>query len=537
MKILVLDNYDSFTYNLVHMIRELGFGEQMDVYRNDEIGLDDVARYDKILLSPGPGLPEEAGIMPELIKRYAPKKHILGICLGHQGIAESFGAELYNMEEVLHGVRTPAKVLNEKDPIFNGLPQDLEVAHYHSWAVVKESVNGELDILAEDDQGCIMALRHNKFPVYGLQFHPESVITDHGMQMLKNWLELPIIHPESSATPNPNNMKAILNHLFEHHTLSKVEAKEVLTNIAKGGMYNNSQVTAFLTVFIMRGIRVEELAGFREAMLELCIPAPLTEYNPIDLCGTGGDGKDTFNVSTLASFVTAGAGVAVAKHGNYGVSSVSGSSNVIEFFGGKFSNEPDMLRKQMDKANICFLHAPLFHPAMKNVGPIRRELGVKTFFNMLGPMVNPAFPKNQLVGVFNLELARLYGYLYQQTDKRFIILHALDGYDEVSLTGDCKYLSNDGDHLLTSEMLGLNTWQPEDLHGGKTVEDAAQIFARVLNNEGTEAQTQVVIANAAMAIHCAKPELSIWDSVAAARESLESGKAKASFEAFIKIGK
>ncbi|MEL6251750.1 MAG: anthranilate phosphoribosyltransferase [Bacteroidota bacterium] len=327
-------------------------------------------------------------------------------------------------------------------------------------------------------------------------------------------------------------MKGILNHLFSHQTLDKQQAKEILTNIAKGGMYNNSQVAAFLTVFIMRGITVEELGGFREAMLELCIPVPLEEFDPIDLCGTGGDGKNTFNVSTLASFVTAGAGVHVAKHGNYGVSSVSGSSNVVEYLGGKFTKDVDELKRQMERSNLCFLHAQLFHPAMKNVGPIRRELGVKTFFNMLGPMVNPAFPKKQLVGVFDLQLARLYGYLYQKTDKNFVILHSLDGYDEISLTADTKYLSNDGDNLVSPEMMGLNRWQAEDLHGGDTVKESARIFMNVLENQATEPQKQVVIANAAMAIHCSKG-MSISDSVAAARESLESNKALESFKKFI----
>lgn len=532
MKILVLDNYDSFTYNLVHIIRELGYGDNLDVYRNDKISLDDVSRYDKIVLSPGPGIPSEAGIMPELIRRYATKKHLLGICLGHQAIAENFGAKLYNMPEVLHGIRTPAKVLKAKDPIFKGLPKDLEVAHYHSWAVERDSINGDMEILAEDESKCVMALRHKDFPVYGLQFHPESVITDHGILMVKNWLELPLKTVKKTSAPSAANMKGILNHLFSYQTLDKQQAKEILTNIAKGGMYNNSQVAAFLTVFIMRGITVEELGGFREAMLELCIPVPLEAYDPIDLCGTGGDEKNTFNVSTLASFVTAGAGVNVAKHGNYGVSSVSGSSNVIEYLGGKFTKDVDELKRQLDRSNLCFLHAQLFHPAMKNVGPIRRELGVKTFFNMLGPMVNPAFPQKQVVGVFDLQLARLYGYLYQKTDKDFIILHAIDGYDEISLTGDTKYLSKDGDHLISPETLGLNKWQQEDLHGGDTVEESAKIFMNVLSNTATEAQSQVVIANAAMAIHCSK-KMNLEDAVAAARESIESGKALDSFKKFM----
>lgn len=331
-------------------------------------------------------------------------------------------------------------------------------------------------------------------------------------------------------------MKAILNHLFEHKKLTKEEAREVLTNIAQG-KYNHSQIAAFLTVYIMRSISVEELEGFREAMLNLCIPVHLDEYNPIDLCGTGGDGKNTFNVSTLASFVVAGSGVHVAKHGNHGVSSVSGSSTVLEYFGVKFTNDKDQLRRQIEEANICFLHAPLFHPAMKNVAPIRKELKVKTFFNMLGPMVNPAFPKNQLVGVFSLELARLYAYLYQKLDKNFRIVHSLDGYDEVSLTGRVKTYANSREQLFTPEDLGFVAYKPEDLFGGDTVEASAKIFESVLKNEATQAQKDVVCANAGLAIHTARPNVPLIDAVALAKETLASGKALKTFEQFLALSK
>lgn len=328
-------------------------------------------------------------------------------------------------------------------------------------------------------------------------------------------------------------MKDLLHYLFEHNTLSRQEAKDTLSQIAKGGVYTASQVAAFLTVYNMRSISVDELMGFRDAMQELCISVDLSDFDPIDLCGTGGDRKDTFNISTLASFITAGAGVSVAKHGNYGVSSVSGSSNVIEHFGYSFTNDPDRIRRTMEKANICFLHAPLFHPAMKNVAPIRREMGVKTFFNMLGPMVNPSAPRHQIVGVFSLELARLYGYLYQQSTERFVIVHSLDGYDEISLTGDCKCISQSGEQVISPAYLGLNRLNPEQLLGGKTVPESAQLFESILKNEGTEAQQQVVIANASMAINCARPQLSVSDAVETARESLHSGKALQSFKAFI----
>src|SRR5215470_10844812 len=258
-------------------------------------------------------------------------------------------------------------------------------------------------------------------------------------------------------------MKSILNELIEYRSLTKETARQVLVDLTSG-KYNLSQTTAFMTIYMMRSITVDELQGFRDAMLELCLPVNF-DQPVMDLCGTGGDGKNTFNISTLSSFVVAAAGQPVAKHGNYGVSSASGSSNVLEYFGYKFTNDVDQLKRSLDRANICFMHAPLFHPAMKNVAPIRKELGVKTFFNMLGPMVNPAFPPRQLVGVFSLELARQYGYLYQQTNKDFVILHSLAGYDEISLTSPFKYFHNEGEKIATPKDLGLEQLKYEDIKG------------------------------------------------------------------------
>jgi len=318
-------------------------------------------------------------------------------------------------------------------------------------------------------------------------------------------------------------MKTILNRLINHETLSKAQAKEVLVNISFG-QYNPSQIASFLTVYMMRNSTIEELSGFREALLELCIPIDFSAYNTIDLCGTGGDGKDTFNISTLASFVTAGAGIKVAKHGNYGVSSISGSSNVMESLGVKFSNDNSFLTKCIEEANIAILHAPLFHPAMKNVGLIRKELGVKTFFNILGPMVNPSFPKNQLVGVFSLELARMYAYLYQNTNVNYSILHALDGYDEISLTAEAKMISRDTESIINSSDFQLSKLQFEDIKGGKTIEQSATIFMNIISGNGTEAQQNVVCANAALAIVTIE-KCTVLDAFVKAKQSLQSGKA------------
>lgn len=335
-----------------------------------------------------------------------------------------------------------------------------------------------------------------------------------------------------SPSEGGGDMKAILNHLFEHKTFSREQSKEILTNIAQG-KYNNAQMAAFMTAYCMRSITVDELEGFRDAMLNLCLPIKIEADDLIDLCGTGGDGKDTFNISTLASFVVAGAGYKVAKHGNYGVSSGCGSSNVMEYLGYTFTNDQDILSSSMDRANICFLHAPLFHPAMKTVAPIRRELGVKTFFNMLGPLVNPAKPNNQLVGVYNLELARLYAYLYQKSAMKYTIVNALDGYDEVSLTCDFKTFSKNGERMNDISALGFDKLAPSQISGGHSISDSAAIFTTVLNAEGTDAQHNVVLSNAALAIRTINANNSFADCYYEAEESLLSKKALNSFKNLI----
>jgi anthranilate phosphoribosyltransferase len=329
-------------------------------------------------------------------------------------------------------------------------------------------------------------------------------------------------------------MKKILQYLFEHKTLAYQQAKEILINISKG-MYNETEVTAFVTVYLMRSITIEELQGFRDALLELCIKVDLKDYKTIDIVGTGGDGKNTFNISTLACFIVAGTGQKVAKHGNYGASSISGSSNVMEQLGYTFKNDEQQLKKEIEGANICFMHAPLFHPALKTVGPIRKNLGLRTFFNMLGPMVNPASPQFQLVGVYNLEMARIYNYLLQQTGKSFTIIHGLDGYDEISLTNDTKVITNEGEKIKTPLELGKRFVEAEAIYGGNTTEEAANIFKKIINGEGSWAQNAIVLANAAMALQCTGEYKNYNDAYHAAVDSLESGKANSILQKLISL--
>ena len=331
-------------------------------------------------------------------------------------------------------------------------------------------------------------------------------------------------------------MKDTLNQLFAGNNLTKEEARTMLVRIAEG-QFSEAEIASFLTVFRMRRIKAEELAGFRQALLDLCVTIDFSEYNTIDIVGTGGDGKDTFNISTLSAFVLAGAGIKVTKHGNYGLSSVSGSSNMFEYFGYQFSNDQIKLRHELETAGICFFHAPLFHPAMKSVASVRRALKVKTLFNMMGPIINPSFPKNQLIGVYNLDVMDLYHEVFKQSGQNYLIVHSLDGYDEISLTGDARFVSNLTEDNLSPADFGFHPVAQEELYGGETVAEAAKIFQNVLDVTATEAQQNVVIANAALGIQCVYPEKSLLDCVSEATESLKSRKALAAFKTLMELNK
>lgn len=319
-------------------------------------------------------------------------------------------------------------------------------------------------------------------------------------------------------------MKKILEKLFDHNYLEYEESKKVLKEISSK-KYNNSQVASFLTVFKMRNPSVQEIEGFRDALLDLCVKIDLSsDFETIDLCGTGGDGKNTFNISTISSFVVAGAGYKVTKHGNYGVSSSCGSSDVLQQLGIKLSNDDGYLKKCLDKGNFCYLHAPLFHPAMKNVAGVRKELEFKTFFNILGPLVNPLQPKNQLCGVYNLEISRLYGYVFENSKKNYSILYSLDGYDEISLTSDFMKISRNDSTINSPDYFGFNKINPDEIKGGESIKDSASIFTKILENEATKSQTDVVLANSAIAIQTITSK-TIDECLSIAKQSIDSGSA------------
>lgn len=331
-------------------------------------------------------------------------------------------------------------------------------------------------------------------------------------------------------------MKQILNQLFNHQSLTREEAAEVMTNIA-AGKYNDAQIAAFISVYLMRSIELDEVIGFRNALLELAIPMDLSEFDALDIVGTGGDGKNTFNISTCSCFAVAGAGYKVAKHGNYGATSVSGASNVLEYYGAKFTTDIDVIKRSLDQSGFAYLHAPFCNPAMKNVAPVRKNLGVRTFFNVLGPLISPVRPQYQCLGVYSLKMMRLYNYIYQNLGVQYSVVHSLDGYDEISLTDTCKIMTNVGEFVYTPEQLGFKRLRQEELSGGETVDDAARIFINVLDNKATEAQRNAVIINSALAIQTRNPIKPMEQCIAEATESLAGGYAKKAFEKFVEIYK
>lgn len=331
-------------------------------------------------------------------------------------------------------------------------------------------------------------------------------------------------------------MKQILNRLFDHQSLTRAEAAEVMTNIA-AGIYNESQIAAFISVYLMRSIELDEVIGFRDALLNMAIPMNLSDFEPLDIVGTGGDGKNTFNISTCSCFAVAGAGYTVAKHGNYGATSVSGSSNVLEYYGAKFTIDQNIIKRSLDEAGFAYLHAPFCNPAMKNVAPVRKSLGVRTFFNVLGPLISPVQPHYQCLGVYNLKMMRLYNYIYQNLGCQYSIVHSLDGYDEISLTDTCKIVNNSGEFVFSPEELGFPKVEQSALSGGNTVDDAAKIFMNILDNKGTAAQRNAVVINSAIAIQTRCPQKPLEQCKAEALESLESGMAKKVFGKFVEIYK
>ncbi len=329
-------------------------------------------------------------------------------------------------------------------------------------------------------------------------------------------------------------MKNILNKLFDYQNLTTTEASELFRGITQG-KYNDAQIASLMTVFLMRNISLRELEGFRSALLEFKTPIDFGGNDYIDIVGTGGDGKDTFNVSSCASVVVAASGYKVVKHGNYGATSISGASNVMESHGVRFTNDQSTLRRSLDECNLAYLHAPMFNSAMKAVAVVRKNLGVRSFFNMLGPLINPAEPKHQLLGVYSLAMQRMYCYMLQNNNTNFAVVHSLDGYDEISLTSQFKVCTCEGEKIYSPEDIGFKTIKQSSLYSGDTIEKAAKIFDNVLEGNATAEQQNCVIANAAFAINTLEPSKTIEDCIAIATETIESGRAISTLKRFIEL--
>lgn len=328
-------------------------------------------------------------------------------------------------------------------------------------------------------------------------------------------------------------MKSILTRLINNEILSREETREIMFDITRE-KYSDIQISAFLTSIIMRGIQPEELLGLRDGLLETGLSVNLSDYPVIDIVGTGGDNKNTFNISTCSCFVVAGAGYKVAKHGNYAATSISGASNVIEACGVHFTNDENRLRHSLEKTGFAYLHAPLFAKGMKYVGPVRKAIQIPTCFNLLGPLVNPCHPGNQLLGVASLNQMRLYAEVNRMLGVNYCIVNSTDGYDEISLTGSFKVkLSGGKESIYNPEDLGMERIHPEDLYGGSQIRDAHQTFINILQNKATKAQTNVVLANSAFAIQVMEPEKDLQECLDIARNSLESGSAWTTLQKFV----
>lgn len=549
--ILLIDNYDSFTYNLAQYLGELGY--KIEVRRNDVMTLDEIAvmRPDQIVISPGPGSPDDAGISLALIERFYREIPILGVCLGHQAIGQAFGGKVVRANKIMHGKVSPIE--HNQQGIFHNLPSPLTATRYHS-LIVQEPLPDCLEITARGKDAEVMALRHKEYPVVGVQFHPESVLTEYGHEMLRNFLQIeagdfgaakPAATPEPAAAadtrPTPTlifPIKTAINKVMNGETLNIEEAEEVMSQIMAGEA-TPAQIGAYLTALRMKGETVEEITGSARAMRSLAAPVrPNTgPADLVDTCGTGGDSAGTFNISTTAAFVVAGTGQKVAKHGNRSVSSKSGSADVLGALGVNLELTPAQVAQAIDEIGIGFLFAPKLHPAMKHaIGP-RRELGVRTIFNVLGPLTNPAGAQSQIIGVYDERLTEPLAQVLGELGSRgAFVVHGHGGLDELTTTGPNRVSRLQQGQVTTETLdpldLGFARASLADLLGG-TAEENASITRNILAGRENGPRRDVVVLNAAAALVAAGKADDLPAGITLAQQSLDSGAALAVLEKFV----
>lgn len=512
--ILMIDNYDSFTYNLVQYFLQLG--EEVKVYRNDEITVEEAEEldFDFLVISPGPGRPKDSGCSIDMIKAFAGRKPILGVCLGHQAIGEAFGGEIIQAKRIMHGKSD--MIGHDGKSVFAGLPNPLRSIRYHSLAIKKDNIPGELEISATSGDGEIMAVRHKTMRLEGVQFHPESIGSEAGKKLLANFLSGVVEIPP---------VRVLLQKVLSAKNLSEYECRHFMEQVTEGNI-SPAQIGSFLTSLSIKGATAGELTGFAKVLYEKATPVPVKEGMRLtDTCGTGGDGSGTFNISTTAAFVACGAGVKVAKHGNRSITSRSGSADVLETLGIRIDMGPAEAARALSDAGMCFLFAPRYHPAFKNIMVPRRELGFRTIFNMMGPMLNPAKVQSQVMGVFSAEFTELIAEVLGNLGIRHaLVVHGSDGLDEFTLTGPTKvtelkdcWMRN---WTFDPEEYGFDYCAPDDLKGGTAEENAIYLLRILAGEKGP--RRDIVVINAAAAILAADLADNFKDAIIKAEESIDS---------------
>ncbi len=548
--LVLIDNYDSFTYNLAQYLGELG--AEVRVFRNDAVSVEQVEALhpSHIVISPGPGTPDEAGISNELIRRLGPAIPLLGVCLGHQCIGQVFGGRVVRAPRLMHG--KVSTIRHDGKGLFAGLPDPIEATRYHS-LVVAEPLPEALEAAAHTPEGELMALRHRNYPIHGLQFHPESILTPAGKQILQNFLAgrpgMPSPHssapialsvqgqPKEVPMENPELLKPFIAKVMQNQDLEAAEAEQAM-RIIMTGEATPAQIGGYLVALRMKGESVAEIVGSARAMYSVASRVALpAEGGPIvDIVGTGGDGAHTFNISTTAAFVIAGTGRRVAKHGNRAASSQCGSADVLGALGVNLDLTPEQVAECIRETGIGFLFAVKFHPAMKYAIGVRRELGQRTIFNILGPLTNPAGATHLLVGVYRAELTQLLAeVLGGLGGKAATVVHGHGGLDELTTSGPNRVSQLRDGRVSTYELdaaeLGLRPATVEELHGGDPAENARMLRA-VLSGEDKGPRRDVVLLNAAAAL-AILDHGDMTEALGLARESLDSGAALAKLEALV----
>lgn len=552
--ILVIDNYDSFTYNLVQLIAALG--ADVEVRRNDQITADEALALNPagIVISPGPGTPDDAGISRDVIRAAAAASiPVLGVCLGHQCIAEVYGGQICRAPKAVHGKTD--EITHDGQYLFTGIPSPFTATRYHSLCVESTSVPEVLEVQATTPDGVVMALRHRGLQVFGVQFHPESVLTPEGTRLLANFLdvagEVPLASGisgtpavvaaaggsarASAGTAEIAGIGGAIARVATGASLTEGEAHLVMSEVMDGEA-TPSQISALITGMRMKGETVDEIVGFARAMREHATPVRPTVTGYIDTCGTGGDGLHTFNISTTTAFVVAGAGVPVAKHGNRAVSSAAGSADVLEALGIDLSLSPTDVARCIDEVKVGFLFAQALHASMRHAGPTRREIGIRTVFNILGPLTNPAGAKRQLLGVYDPRLAPVMAEVAGRLGaERVLVVHGHPGMDEVSASGPTTVAEYDAEagevrtYEVTPESVGIARGTLADIAGGNAEENAAIVRALLEGEHGP--RRDVVLMNAAAALFAAGRATDLAEGVSQARESIDSGNALAAMSA------